>query len=134
MNQTRAASEISAQVADIRAPADDRARERVMTIFDGDVAICVIRSELSVAERVLIAEGHSKAVSVRRQSVESSLAPAMRAAVERTTGRIVRTVEADCHVDPDITVLTFTFAPAPAASGAGPAADRPLRSGGSPPS
>ena len=114
MSQTRAASEISDQVAGIRAAADDRARERVTTIVDDDVAICVLRMELSLAERVLVDQGHSDAVTARRQAFERALVPAMRAAVERTTGRTVATVEADTHLDPAITVLTFTMAPAPA--------------------
>ena len=70
--------------------------------------------ELSLAERVLVDQGHSDAVTARRQAFEPALVPAMRAAVERTTGRTVATVEADTHLDPAITVLTFTMAPAPA--------------------
>lgn len=120
MSQTSAASEISAQVAGIRAAADDRACERVTTILDDDVALCVLRIELSLAERVLVDQGHRDAVTARRQAFEPALVPAMRAAVERTTGRRVATVVADTNLDHDITVLTFKFAMASAA------ASRPL--------
>jgi uncharacterized protein YbcI len=121
VSQTRAASEISEQVAGIRAAADDRAREPVTTILDDDdVAICVLRIELSLAERVLVDQGHSDAVTARRRALEPALVPAMRAAVERTTGRTVATVEADTQLDAAITVLTFTMAPPPAAASSPP--------------
>lgn len=110
-----AASEISDQVADIHAAAYERAPERVTTILDDDVAVCVLRIELSVAERVLVDHGHRDTVNAQRQAFEPALAPAMRAAVERTTGRAVTTVVADTQIDPGITLLTFTFAPAAAA-------------------
>jgi uncharacterized protein YbcI len=114
VSQTNATSVISDQVARIRAAADDRARERVITIVDDDVAICVLRIELSLAERVLVEQGRPDAVTARRAAFEPALVPAMRAAVERTTGRAVATVVADTQLDPGITVLTFTFAPAAA--------------------
>jgi uncharacterized protein YbcI len=119
VSQTSAASEISAQVAGIRAGADERPRERVITILDGDVAICVLRIELSLAERALVAHGHQDTVNAQRQALEPALATAMTAAVERTTGRTVTAVDAVTHLDPDITLLTFTFAPAAAALSAG---------------
>jgi uncharacterized protein YbcI len=115
VGQTNATSAISDQVAGIRAAGDDRARERVITIIDADVAICVLRIELSLAERVLVEQGHRDAVTARRAAFEPALVPAMRAAVERTTGRAVATVVADTQLDPGITVLTFTFAPSAAA-------------------
>ena len=100
MTQTGAALVISAQVASIRAGADDCARERVTTIVDDEVAICVLHFELSLAETALVAQGRREAVIARRQVVEPALAPAMRAAVERTTGRTVATVVADTSLDP----------------------------------
>ena len=113
MSQTSAASEISDQVAGIRAAADDRARERVITIVDDDGAICVLHIELSLAEQVLVEQGHPDAVTARRRASEPALVPRdAEAAVERTTGRTVASVLADTQLDPDITVLTFTFAPA----------------------
>jgi uncharacterized protein YbcI len=126
VSQTRAASEISEQVAGIRAAADDRSRGPVTTILDDDDddddddAICVLRIELSLAERVLVDQGHSDAVTARRRALEPALVPAMRAAVERTTGRTVATVEADTHLHAAITVLTFTMAPPPAAASSPP--------------
>jgi uncharacterized protein YbcI len=114
VSQSTAASEISDQVAEIRAAADDRGRERVITIVDDDVAICVLRIELSLAERVLVDQGDHDAVTARRAASEPALVPAMRAAVERIIGRTVATVVADTQLDPDITMLTFTFARTPA--------------------
>jgi uncharacterized protein YbcI len=114
VSHSTAASEISDQVAEIRAAAGERGRERVITIVDDDVAICVLRIELSLAERVLVDQGDRDAVTARRAASEPALVPAMRAAVERTTGRTVATVVADTQFDPDITMLTFTFARAPA--------------------
>ena len=101
MNQPYAESEISTQVGAIHGAAEEEARERVITIVDDDVAICVLRSELSLAGTELAAGGDRDA--------------AVRAVVERTIGRTVASVEADTHLDPDITLLTFTFAPVPAA-------------------
>ena len=83
----------------------------------------MVRIELSLAERVLVAQGHEDAVNARRQAVEPAVATAMRAAVERTTGRTVATVVADTHLNPDITIFTFTFAPAAAALARGAASE-----------
>ena len=96
MSHPNAESEISAQVAAINGCVDDGAAERVTTIVDDDVAICVLRGELSLGGREHVPGGHRDA--------------AMRAAVERITGRTVATIAADTHRDPDITMLTFTFA------------------------
>jgi uncharacterized protein YbcI len=100
VSQTSAASDISAQVAAIHGTTCEVARERVITIVDDDVAICVLRIELSLAERVLVEQGRPHAVTARRAASEPALVPAMRAAVERTTGRAVATVVADTQLDP----------------------------------
>ena len=78
MSHFNAESEISAQVAAIHGCADDGAAERVTTIVDDDVAICVLRGEFSFAGREHVPGGNRDA--------------AMRAAVERITGRTVATV------------------------------------------
>ena len=101
MSHFNAESEISAQVAAIHGWADDGAAERVITIVDDDVVICVLRGELLLGEREHVPGGNRDA--------------AMRAAVERITGRTVATIATDTHRDPDITLLTFTFAPVIAA-------------------
>jgi hypothetical protein len=119
VSETSAVSQISAQVADIHAAASEDALERIVTILDDDLAICVLRLESSLAEGMRVAQGHRDGVDAQRQTFVPALAPAMRAAVERTTGRTVTTVVADLHLDPDIILLTFTFAPAVAASSAG---------------
>jgi len=97
VSQPNAESDISTQLAAIHGSAPP---ERIITIVDDDVAICVLRSQL--------VEGHPGAGP-------DALEPAMRAAVERTTGRTVATVVTDTHRDPDVTLLTFNFAPARAA-------------------
>ena len=70
----------------------ERGREPVRTILDEELALCVLRLELSGAEAVLVAHGHQQAVCSQRDAFEHALAPTLSAAVERATGRTVTTV------------------------------------------
>lgn len=106
------AQAISAEVATIHAAAYERETERATTLLDDDLAMCVLRSELTPAETLLVANGHRDTVHDQRQAFEHTLAPALRAAVERITARTVTNFVPNTHLAPSLTLLTFGFAPA----------------------
>jgi uncharacterized protein YbcI len=106
------AMEISAEVSSIHAAAYERPREHVSTLLDDDLALCVLRIALSPAERLLISNEQTHAVSEQREAFERTLSPAMTAAVERATGRVVAAFHSSTHLKHQLTLLIFMFAPA----------------------
>ena len=116
MSPTAEARAISSELAGIHAAAYERGHERATTLLDEDLAMCVLRTELSRAERLLVDTGHRDAVLEQRQAFELTLAPAMRAAVERITTRRVTSFLPTTHLAPSITVLAFGFATRPSGS------------------
>ena len=111
------AQAISAEVAGIHSAAYERDSEHATTLLDEDLAMCVLRTELTLAEALLVATGHRDTVQDQREAFEHTLEPAMRAAVERITARAVTSFLPTTHLAPGLTLLTFGFAPAPAATG-----------------
>ena len=112
MDPNTAAQAISAEVAGFHAAAYERESERASTLLEDDLAMCVLRSALTPAEALLVANGHRDAVHDQRQAFEYELAPALRAAVERITARTVTSFLPTTHLTPSLTLLTFGFAPA----------------------
>ena len=111
MNPTTA-MEISTEVSSIHAAAYERPHEHVSTLLDDDLALCVLRIALSPAEQFLISTEHTHAVSEQREAFEQILSPAMTAAVERATGRAVAAFHSSTHLNHQLTLLVFMFAPA----------------------
>ena len=105
-----AAHAISVEVAGIHAAAYEGELERASTLLEDDLAMCVLRTTLTPAEVLLVANGHRDAVHDARQAFEQTLAPALRAAVERITSRTVTTFLPTTHLAPGLTLLTFAFA------------------------
>ena len=115
MTLSAAALDISDEVARIHAAAYERDdRERVSTLVDEDRVMCVLRLELTHAETLLISRDHHDAVRDQRHAFELALAPTMRAAVERATGRAVSTFHTNTDLEPRLTQLIFTLTPAAA--------------------
>ncbi len=115
MSTTAAALDISTEVARIHAAAYERdQRERVSTLLDEDMVLCVLRLELTHAETLLISRDHEHAVRDQRHAFELALAPTMSAAVERATGRTVSTFHTNTDLKPKLTMLIFTLTPAAA--------------------
>lgn len=112
MSTTTPALAISVEVARIHAAAFERRSELASTLLDDDLAMCVLRSALTPAEALLVANGHRDDVHDQRQAFEHALAPAMRAAVERITTRTVTSFLPTTHVSHGLTLLMFGFAPA----------------------
>lgn len=113
MIPTAAALDISAEVARIHAAAYEREqREHVTTLLDEDLVTCVLRLELTGAETLLISRDHDGAVRDQRHAFELELAPSMRAAVERVTGRTVCTFHTNTDLAPKLTTLVFVLTPA----------------------
>ena len=112
MSPTTAAQAISAEIAGIHAAAYERESERASTLLEDDLAMCVLRTALTPAEALLVANGHRDAVHDQRQAFEHALAPALRAAVERITARTVTSFLPTTHLTPGLTLLTFGFSPA----------------------
>ena len=111
MSPSSAAQDISDELAGIHAAAYERHFEHATTLLDDDLATCVVRTRLTRAESLLIDSGHRDTVRDQRQAFEDTLAPAMRAAVERITARTVTGFLPTTHLAPSLTLLTFAFAP-----------------------
>ena len=112
MSPSTPAQAISTEIAGIHAAAYERESERATTLLDDDLATCVLRSALTPAESLLVANGHRDTVRDQRQAFEHALAPALRAAVERITARTVTSFLPTTHLAPSLILLTFGFAPA----------------------
>ena len=110
LSSTAAIPAISAAVARIHADAYEREHERISTLLDDDLAMCILRVELSPAELLLIDRRHGDAVREQRDAFEQTLAPSMTAAVERATGRAVSTFRTTTHLEPSLTLILFMFA------------------------
>ena len=115
MSPSAVALDISAEVARIHAAAYERDdRERVSTLVDDDLVMCVLRLALTHAETLLISHDHDDAVRDQRHAFELTLAPILSAAVERATGRTVSTFHTSTHLETKLTLLIFILAPAAA--------------------
>ena len=110
MSSTAAIPAISAAVAGIHADAYEREHERISTLLDDDLVMCILRVELSPAEQLLMDSHHGDAVREQREAFEQTLAPSMTAAVERATGRAVTTCSTTTHLEPSLTLILFMFA------------------------
>jgi uncharacterized protein YbcI len=100
--------DISAEVARIHAAAYERDhRERVSTLLDQDLVMCVLRLQLTHAETLLLSHDHDNAVRDLRHAFELALAPTMTAAVERATGRTVSIFHTNTDLEPRLTLFIF---------------------------
>lgn len=81
------ANELSKLVADFTGRGATRSRAFVHQ----DLVVCLLQDGASRGERNLVAAGKSELVRLQKDALQHAMAPQLIAAVERLTGRTVRT-------------------------------------------
>lgn len=77
-----------------------------------DLVTCRLAFALTEADELLMARGLHDSVHAARGAFQASLSPALRAAVERATGRTVIEHASDTDLHSRVTIETFQLAPA----------------------
>jgi uncharacterized protein YbcI len=85
--------------------------ERVAVHIADEVVLVVIDSDLTVSERTLLEAGKNDIVRAVRRSFQEAIAPTFAAAVERATGRTVRSFLSEMSVDPVYSIEFFRLEP-----------------------
>lgn len=113
MTPTPKAQAVRTEVTEIHVLAYERefVVPAVITIAD-DVVTCRLALALSEADEVLLASGSHDLVHAARDAFQTTLSPALRAGVERATGRTVRSHSSHTDLHTRTTVETFTLTPA----------------------
>ncbi|MGH3115260.1 MAG: Na-translocating system protein MpsC family protein [Gaiellaceae bacterium] len=105
------AGEISEETARIHADSFGLEPDSVETVLDENLIVSILRFTLLPAEELVIAAGRPETVQALRQEAELELETALRAAVERITGRAVKAVLSQAHVEQGVVLELYTLAP-----------------------
>jgi uncharacterized protein YbcI len=106
-----AAATISRAITDIHRAAYGQHLSSVETVVGEVVVACVLRFEVSAAERAVIQAGEGAAVTRLYGATELSLEASLRAAVERTTGRSVLAFQSSMSPEHSLIMETFVLKP-----------------------
>jgi uncharacterized protein YbcI len=106
-----AAIEISAAVTAIHRTAYGQDLSSVETVVGDGCVACVLRFQVSAAERFVIQAGDGAAVGRLYDATELSLEPSLRAAIERTTGRSVLAFQTSMSPEHGLILEAFVLVP-----------------------
>jgi uncharacterized protein YbcI len=106
-----AEAEISAAVTAIHRTAYGQDLTSVETVVGDGCVTCVLRFQVSPAERAVIQAGDGAAVGRLYDATESSLEPSLRAAIERTTGRSVLAFQTSMSPEHSLILEAFVLVP-----------------------
>jgi uncharacterized protein YbcI len=106
-----AAAEISGAITAIHRAAYGRHLSTVDTVVGDGCIACVLRFEVSPAERAVIQAGDGAAVMRLYDATELSLESSLRAAIERTTGRSVLAFQSTMSAEHSLIMETFVLVP-----------------------
>jgi uncharacterized protein YbcI len=106
-----AATEISGAITAIHRIAYGRHLNTVETVVGEGCVACVLRFDVSPAERAVIQAGDGAAVVRLYGATELSLEPSLRAAIERTTGRSVLAFQSTMSAEHSLIMETFVLVP-----------------------
>jgi uncharacterized protein YbcI len=101
------ANEIGKLVADFTGRGATRSR----AIVQQDLVVCVLEDSATRAERNLVAAGRDELVRQGRDALQRAMASQLIAAVERLTGRRVRTFMSGCDEGGSSSVEAFVLHP-----------------------
>lgn len=110
---TQDAEDISAAITAIHRDSFERELSSVDTMVSEACVASVLRFEVAPAERLVEEAGGDDVVKRLYDAAEQSLEPALRAAVERTTGQ--RVVAFQSSMNPRLGLIVEAFVLAPAA-------------------
>jgi uncharacterized protein YbcI len=106
-----AAADISVAITAIHRTAYGRELSTVETVVGRSCVACVLRFEVSAAERAVIQAGDGAAVMRLYDATELSLEVPLRAAVERATGRSVLAFQSTMSAEHSLMMETFVLVP-----------------------
>jgi uncharacterized protein YbcI len=107
------ANEIGKLIADFTGRGATKSR----AFLHQDVVVCVLENGATKAEENLVAAGRDELVRVQRDALQRVMEPALVAAVERLTGRAVRTFLSGSSTLGEASVEVFVLEPASSAPG-----------------
>ena len=107
------AESISQEIASIHWDSYEYALPSVQTIVEDGYVAAVLRFVLLPAELLVIAAGDGGSVLRLHHESELELETALRAAVERTTGRMVHAFETQTNVEQGLALELFVLGPRP---------------------
>jgi uncharacterized protein YbcI len=103
------ADEIVKLVADFTGRGATKSR----AFIDQDAVVCLLEDSATKAETNLVAAGNTELVRAARDAVQRAMEPQLVAAVERLTGRKVRTFLSGTSTLADSSVEVFLLEPQP---------------------
>jgi uncharacterized protein YbcI len=105
------AAALSNAVVRCMADVSGRGPSRARTTIGHDAVFVVVEDTLTRAERELVRIGDEKLVLRMREGLQRAMHEALDIEVERLTGRRVIGFMSSNHIDPDLAVEVFIFAP-----------------------
>jgi uncharacterized protein YbcI len=109
------ANELGKLVADFTGRGATRSRAFVHQ----DLVVCLFEDAATRSERQLVAAGKSELVRFQRDALQRAMGPQLVAAVERLTGRTVRTFLSGSDEEAGSAIEAFVLEPEPAGSNHG---------------
>jgi uncharacterized protein YbcI len=107
---------VSRQIVQLHARLYGRGPTRAKTYITGDYALSVLEEIFTPAERTLISAGKGEHVQTTRTAFQEAVQDDFIAIVEETTGRTVRALISQVHLDTGSAIELFLFAPEDGAS------------------
>jgi len=101
------ANELGKLIADFTGRGATRSR----AFIDQDVVVCVFEDGATRAERTLVAAGRAELVRIQRDALQRAMGPKLIEAVERLTGRCVRTFLSGSDEEGGCAIEAFLLAP-----------------------
>lgn len=102
---------IAKLVVGLTAEYTGRGPTKAQAVVQGDVVTVILEDTLTKGERSLVRDGQTDTVVALRRAFQAAMGRALTAGVEAITGRQVRAVLSDHHVDLDIAVECFLLKP-----------------------
>jgi uncharacterized protein YbcI len=106
------ANELGKLIADFTGRGATKSRALVQQ----DLVVCVFEDGATRAEQNLVASGESKLVRIQRDALQQAMGPRLIAAVERLTGRTVRTFLSGMDETGAASIEAFLLEPEPPAA------------------
>jgi uncharacterized protein YbcI len=108
------ANELGKLIADFTGRGATKSR----AFIDQDVVVCVFEDGATRSERNLVAAGKSDLVRMQRDALQRAMGPQLIVAVERLTGRTVRTFLSGTDEEGGSSIEAFLLEPEPPATDA----------------
>lgn len=105
------ASDISREIVRLHARLFGRGPTRAKTYLTASYALCLLEDVLTRAEKTLVDAGNTDQVRATRKAFQEAVRGDFIEIVESITGRKVRALVSEIHLDPEFAVELFLFEP-----------------------